>query len=130
MPTTTDPVLDPLRRKLTQQLLKAAAGRAIFCPSGNVCGGAVLDCRTTVLVTGPTKSGVSCAPCFDHDLELVIRTSGLTREQVLDGIEVDDGREVFPQRRKPARRPQLDPELVAQAELELGLGAGELSGTF
>lgn len=84
-----DPLFGPLRRQLAQEAVKYAAGRAIFCPSCRQ----VLDAPNTVLVTGQHKAGVACGPCFDQQLA----QAGTTAEDLIDrGIDIDDGRKVFP----------------------------------
>lgn len=55
-----DPVLDPMRMELQRQLLKAAAGRKIFCDCGKV-----LDWSDTVVLTSKKGSAISCCKCWE-----------------------------------------------------------------
>lgn len=80
-------VSNPLERRITRALIKAAVGKKITCRCG-----VVLDCRDVVLLTFESGASVDCGSCFDKALE----ESGLDAETLqIDGYEVADGRVWF-----------------------------------
>ena len=90
-----DPIFDGLRKTLTRNLLKDAAGRAIQCPT---CG-RILDWKDTVLLTTPRGAGVSCGSCWDASLERLRAKHGTDAidtylEELRASDSIDDGREV------------------------------------
>lgn len=91
-----DPLFSPLVRRMGQQAVKAAVMRAIFCPTCT----AVLDMRRAVLVTGKSRAGVACGPCWDATVGATAADLGVCVEDVVAayveaGVEVDDGRVLF-----------------------------------
>ena len=83
---------DFLKRTMQRNLLKYAAGAAIFCP---LCE-AVADCKRWVIATYKGKTCGVCAKCWDK------HTAG---KVVSPEIEVTDGRVVFA---RAKRAPGLD----------------------
>lgn len=93
-----------LEKHLNRNLLKHAAGSAMFCPSCDKC----LDCRSTVLATihrsvddGPeeiVRSYTMCAKCWDQRGSVVreaIDKVTARNPQLKARLEVVDGRQVF-----------------------------------
>ena len=80
-----DPILDPLRRRMTIKLLKYAVGRAICCPT---CG-KVLDYRRAVMISAPHYEAIACASCYDAiDPKVRAEFASLPGREVIDGREV------------------------------------------
>lgn len=70
---------------VNRNLVKAAAGRLMFCP---VCHH-VMDAKRTVLVTVGENATACCAKCWDGDLRGQIERKGRLAEcSVLDGREL------------------------------------------
>ena len=93
MPNTQiDPILSPLQRTVTRNLLKHAAGRAIFCPSCQT----IMDWKRTVIYDvqrqdtpdSTVKVFVWCGKCADKALPS-LQKACLDRNLVL---EITDGR--------------------------------------
>lgn len=88
--------LNELKRVVTIELLKSAAGRMIFCPS---CGNG-LDWKDAVLMTisgENSAAGISCGTCFDTQLARLSKRIGrtITVDDLVDtGCDVDDGRKL------------------------------------
>jgi DNA-directed RNA polymerase subunit RPC12/RpoP len=75
----------PMVRTLNRNLLKWAAGRAIFCPR---CGD-VMDCRRTMVIGTDSPEGqheehVRCVDCGDKILAMIGQTD-FTLGDVVDG---------------------------------------------
>ena len=85
-----DPLFSPMQKTVTRNLLKYAAGRAIFCP---LCG-AIMDQSRTVIITAGQVTKVLCAPCWDNELRPKISAERLAQ------CDIVDGREYFPTKRK------------------------------
>lgn len=61
-------MLDQMQKTINRNMLKYAAGHAIFCPS---CGN-ILDYRASVLWESPSgKNGISCADCWRKGFEKI-----------------------------------------------------------
>jgi uncharacterized Zn finger protein len=65
---------------VNRNLLKHAAGTAMFCPQCSTC----MDFRRTVLVTSGSATLTMCASCWDRAKEL-IKPDVLARCDVVDG---------------------------------------------
>jgi hypothetical protein len=77
---------------LTKNLLKHAAGTAIFC-TNDKCR-RILDCKTTVIVEVGEHTRVVCTDCWDASKKL------LTPEQ-LEKVTITDGRDYWPPKKTP-----------------------------
>ena len=121
-------MLELIKQETERELLKFAAGRAIFCPA---CRN-VMDWRETVIATVHGRQGeaeekvmrtfVQCGKCYDqraHLLNDAVVSAAAKRPDVKLRIEVTDGR-TFP---KPERRRR--PASPAQALVERALEARE-----
>lgn len=84
MTTTTDPVLDPLRRELYTQLLRYQVGREIFCP-GATCGGTVLDARRAVGIGSTTVCTVCWAGLTGDQRDQLLQLAEDHKIELLDG---------------------------------------------
>ena len=94
-PPEPAPGEDVLRLHLERQLVRAAVGRAIFCPHS----GELLDCRRAILMT--ITLGDESITSVMADAFWDLRAAAVTREVEARGgtVEVLDGRQLF------ARRP-------------------------
>ena len=91
MKTTFIPAEDAIERKAQRELMKFAAGRAIFC-SGGTCGGVVLDFRTVhvIALTGSDgRSAGSLIMCGDCGAKIVDVADDLIGRGTLHVVEVD-----------------------------------------
>jgi hypothetical protein len=80
--TTPDPLFSPLQAKLNRNLLKYAAGHAIFCPA---CED-IMDARRTVVATiADGRTLVRCAHCWDSIVDKVPDKSALAKLDIVDG---------------------------------------------
>ncbi len=79
--------MNALESHLNLELLRYAAGRAIFCPSCDH----ILDARRSVLMcandNGPTA--ILCGDCYDEMRE---RLSAVEDAAFVRGVDVTDGR--------------------------------------
>jgi hypothetical protein len=73
-----------MERTITRNLLKHAAGHAMFCPLCN----RVLDAPTTVLVQAGEVIKTLCAPCYDTELLPKLKA----RPGLFERCEITDGR--------------------------------------
>lgn len=101
-------IIDSLMQEtIHRNLLKYAAGRAIFCPG---CG-KVLDCRDTVTATHMTGGqAVMCGKCWDRKAELYAFS------------EIVDGRKLWPAPVKRTSKPRTSKHTF-KTRLEAGLQA-------
>jgi hypothetical protein len=82
-----DEIRSPLEQHLNRNLLKYAAGAAIYCPHCSK----ILDCRKTVIVTVPAKSYTYtlCCACYDECLvRMQAKGVDTTTWDVVDGRTV------------------------------------------
>lgn len=102
-----------VKQQVDRNLLKYAAGHHIFCPSGNKCGGKVLDHRDTVVATHKEsgKTMVACGDCWDDAKSKVHAKHGAAAQSMLDKWDVVDGR--------PAHKRAPDPEMPGPTRGEL-----------
>ena len=78
-----------MQKTVNRNLLKYAAGRAIFCP----CCSVIMDARRTVIVTAGDVTKVLCASCWDTAVAPKISTERLAQCEIVDGrIEFKRGR--------------------------------------
>lgn len=77
--------MNPLIRKIDREILAAAVGSTMFCPSEG-CG-AGLDVRDAVLITrrADGASGIACAKCAAPLLERLEARGDLEAFEVIDG---------------------------------------------
>jgi hypothetical protein len=105
MTTTTDPLLDPLRREIMGSLLRYQVGQQIFCP-GATCGGAVLDWRRALGI----GSNVVCTACWaglgEGRQQAVLEAAETNHIELLDGPALSGG--------DPVLVRAVDPELEAR----------------
>ena len=86
-----DPIMSPMQRTVTRNLLKYAAGQTMFCPGCSQC----MDWRRTMILdvtkdSAPIRTMVLCTTCADKgllSLEALCKEKGLT-------LEVTDGRKL------------------------------------
>lgn len=78
-------------RKVNRDVLRYAVQRAITCPT---CG-CILDVKKAVATFSNKRAGVTCVTCFEEVLADLMKRHDWTREQILEGIDVHDGRELF-----------------------------------
>lgn len=84
--TDFDPFTSPMTRQVNRNLLKYAAGTAMFCP----CCDHILDAPKTVLISAGAVTKTVCAACWDATIKPSIVARG-----ILEKCDVVDGREVF-----------------------------------
>jgi len=72
-----------LRSKMSRGAVRYAVQRAIFCPT---CG-SILDTRSAILATSPTRAGVSCLQCFTALIKAYASRYTCTPYQALETIE-------------------------------------------
>lgn len=70
-----------MQRTLNRNLLKYAAGRAIFCP---ICGN-VMDQKRTVIITAGEVTKTMCGQCWDSEVKPKIRADVVAKLDILDG---------------------------------------------
>jgi len=78
-----------MEETINKELLRHAVSVKMFCPSCRT----ILDVQRAVMATRGAVSGVACVDCWTK------HSTG----RDLTGIEVLDGRELFPSRRKAAK---------------------------
>lgn len=89
-----DTLLSPMHRTIKRNLLKYAAGRAIFCP---ICE-TIMDWKKTVLITFPSGgTRTSCTSCFDKEMakakaEFPRRDEPGAWDKALARLDILDGR--------------------------------------
>ena len=76
-----DPFFDPMVRTVNRNLVKYAAGSAIFCP---FCS-EIMDAKRTVVLSAGSITKVVCARCWDTNLKPLIKPETLARCEILDG---------------------------------------------
>jgi RNase P subunit RPR2 len=94
--------MDTMVKTVNRSLVKAVAGRLIFCPGCK----RVLDAPTTVVVTAKTDDSTTgrCAECFDvFKARLTDQAGG---EATLATLDVVDGRDLFATRKRGPSKPR------------------------
>lgn len=81
-----DPILGAFEQTIARNLVKHAAGTAIFCPRCET----ILDCKTTVVLSDKTKTLVLCSCCYGRGPGNIKAGS----------VEVWDGRALWPTKQK------------------------------
>lgn len=103
-------IIDSLMQEtIHRNLLKYAAGRAIFCPHCDT----ILDCRSTVVATRDTREYVMCARCWDSKVDQAGKAAC---------SEIVDGRELWPAPAKRTYKPRTSKHTF-KARLDAGLQA-------
>jgi hypothetical protein len=75
----------PLEVTVNRDLLKYAAGRAIFCPQCRK----IMDAKTTVIVTTPAgQTWTSCAACWDKVATMARKDARFAELDIVDGRDL------------------------------------------
>lgn len=88
---SVEPFTDMLHKTVNRNLLKYAAGRAIFCPG---CS-AIMDWKRTVIVEFPKgQTVVRCCKCWDETLKVILKDVPLSKwNETQAKLEIIDGRQ-------------------------------------
>lgn len=118
-----------MEKTVNRNLLKHAAGQHIFCPSGNKCGGRVMDYRNTVIATHKQsgKTMVACGDCWDDAKAKIMAKHGEHATAMLNNWEVIDGRPKSKQGAKPVK-PEADPDALRKPQRIPGQKSFRFSG--
>lgn len=95
-----DPLIDPLRIKLTRELLRYAVGRAIFCS----ITGEILDVRTAVYYEVDGKPYVNSHDGFYLNVKPALQAVGKQITDVIDGAELEQQRRQNRYAHRPTKR--------------------------